>query len=182
MNKLIYFILLIITPIIFSCGNKDPKTTKDGNVAEAPTLKGYELLDLSQWGFDMTLMVPNAKDNGDPNVKLTERGALEVSVGQNFGVEIMYGEGDINLLKEDLNEDLVFTSKIIKEDKDALVYQQEIPNSGVKTQYHFFYKTQIGADIYEVRDLRENEYGEGLINKMLDAAKTLQAVKPQPTT
>ncbi|MCB0401844.1 MAG: hypothetical protein KDD41_07160, partial [Flavobacteriales bacterium] len=57
----------------------------------------------------------------------------------------------------------------------ALIYKQDIPNSGVKTQNHFFYKAVVGNDVYEVRDLMEGEYGEGMIDKMLEAAKTLKA-------
>ena len=125
----------------------------------------------------MAIMIPNAEDNGEPQVVLTERGALEIVVGQAYGVEIMYGEGDIELLKMDLKEDLVFTSEILKEEPNALIYKQDIPDSGIKTQNHFFYKAQIGADIYEVRDLIDGSFGSGMIESMLNSAKTLRELK-----
>ena len=43
-----------------------------------------------------------------------------------------------SLLDLDLEEDLVFKSEIIKEEENALIYKQDIPDSGVKTQNHFF--------------------------------------------
>ena len=86
----------------------------------------------------------------------------------------MYGEGDLELLKMDLKEDLVFSHKIIKEEENALVYSRDIPDSGVKTQNHFFYKAVVGNDIYEVRDLMDGDYGQGMIEEMLSAAKTIK--------
>lgn len=180
MKQLIYLFSAIVLLSVTSCGGDKPVDNTE-DVVEAPKLKGYEELDLNQWGFEMTLMVPNAADNGEPEVVLTERGALEVLVGTSFGIEIMFGEGDIDLLKTDLKENLVFNSEIVKEEEDAIVYTQEIPDAGVKTQNHFFYKKQIGADVYEIRDLIDGEYGINMIEQMLAAAKTIKE-KAFPTS
>jgi len=176
--KQLAYILAIISIVSFaacSCNGTDETT----DIVEYPELKGFEELDLSQWGFNLTVMVPNKELNGDPQVTLTERGALEVVVGSSFGLEIMYGEGDIELLKMDLKEDLVFTSEIVKEDSVSVIYTQDIPDSGVKTQNHFLYKAVVGTDIYEVRDVIDGEYGSGMIEIMLNAARTLKANKVQ---
>ncbi|MBW6482056.1 MAG: hypothetical protein K0B10_03245 [Vicingaceae bacterium] len=169
--KNIAFILLIFSFIsFFSCDNEEKPTDANKTIV----LKGYEELELTQWGFPMSVMIPDAENNGEAQVTLTNRGALEIVVGQNFGVEIIYGEGDIELFKMALEEDLVFSSEIVKEDSTLLIYKQDIPESGIKTQHHFFYKTRIGNDIYEVRDLQENQYGEKMIEDMIKAAQTLR--------
>ena len=121
-------------------------------------------------------MVPKAEIHGDPEIVETENGALEIVVGLDFGIEIMYGEGDIKLLKMDLKDNLVFTSEIIKEEENAIIYTQDIPDSGVKTQNHFLYKAEVGADVFEVRDLVDGEFGSGMIEKMLEAAKTIKSI------
>lgn len=173
MKSIKYFGLIFTILILSACGG-------DQTVETPPIeLKGYEALDLNPWGFQMSVMVPNAEDNGEPQVNLSERGALEIQVGQAFGIEIMFGEGDIELLKMDLKEDLVFTSKIVKEDSTSIIYSQDIPDSGIQTQNHFFYKAQIGTDVYEVRDLIDGSYGSGMIENMLNAAKTLRELKPK---
>ena len=174
MKKLAYLFFAITLTTLISCGGDEVKE----NPQEQVQLKGFEQLDLTKWGFNLTVMVPEAETHGDPEVTLTERGALEVLVGSDFGIEIMYGEGDLELLKMDLKDDLVFKSEIIKEEENALIYKQDIPDSGVKTQNHFFYKAVVGADTYEVRDILEGEYGEGMIEKMLEAAKTLRSTNP----
>ncbi|MGE0562409.1 MAG: hypothetical protein AB7O47_11365 [Flavobacteriales bacterium] len=176
MNAIKYFGIIVSILLITSCGGDDTKQEVENVPVE---LKGYEELDLSPWGFQMAIMVPNAEDNGEPQVVLTERGALEIVVGQTYGIEIMFGEGDIELLKMDLKDDLVFTSEIVKEEPNALIYKQDIPDSGIKTQNHFFYKAQVGTDVYEVRDLIDGSYGQGMIESMLNAAKTLREVKPK---
>ena len=169
--KNIAFILLVFSFIsFFSCDNEE-KSTDENNIM---VLKGYEELDLTQWGFPMSVMIPDAENNGEAQVTLTNRGALEIIVGQSFGIEIIYGEGDIELLKMDLEEDLVFSSEIVKEDSTLLIYKQDIPESGIKTQHHFFYKTLIGNDIYEVRDLQGEQYGEKMIEDMIKSAQTLR--------
>lgn len=179
MKRLTYILAAFLLINFLSCGEGGSDVEVVEDVAEGSVLKGYEKLDLSQWGFNMTIMVPNAEINGEPEIILTDRGALEVVVGLYFGIEIMYGEGDIELLKMDLKDDLVFSSEIVKEEENTLVYFQDIPNSGVKTQNHFFYKAVIGDDIFEIRDLIDGEYGQGVIEEMLAAAKTLKAATPE---
>ena len=176
MKRSLYFVVIALFVSLASCGGDNSESSN--NTVETPKeLKGYEELDLNQWGFQMSIMVPNAEQNGESEVVLTERGALEITVGSAYGVEIMYGEGDIELLKMDLKEDLVFTSEIIKEDDNSIVYKQDIPNSGVKTQNHFFYRVQMGTDIYEVRDLIDGNYGTGMIDKMLESVSTIKEKK-----
>ena len=177
MKKVTYLFAVIVSLTIVSCGGETP--VSDENVLETVELKGFEELDLSEWGFDLTVMVPKADIHGTPEVTLTERGALEILVGLDFGLEIVFGEGDIELLKTDLKEDLVFISEILKEEESAIIYSQDIPDSGVKTQNHFLYKAVVGINTYEVREVRDGEYGAGMIEKMLSAAKTIKSNKPE---
>lgn len=184
MKKYLYIIPLSTAICLTACEGDAQKTennTEQNDSTATTELKNFEELDLNQWGFNMSIMIPDAASSGDPEVKLTERGALEVKVGQGFGVEIMYGEGDIELLKMDLNEDLVFKSEIVKEEPNGIIYKQTIPGSGVDTQNHFFYKQQIGTDIYEIRDIMEYDYGMGMVEKMFEAAKTLKEKKAEAT-
>lgn len=172
MKKLVYLFITISGLTIASCGGNDQPAEEK---IEKVVLKGYEELNLAEWGFNLTLMVPQADFHGEPEVTLTEKGSLEVIVGLDFGLEIMYGDADFALLKSDLSEDLIFTSEILKEEEKAIIYAQKIEGAGVKTQNHFLFKAEIGTEVYEVRDVVGNEYGVGMIEKMLEAAKTIKA-------
>ena len=179
MKKFNYLIITFVIILMVSCGGNDVDTTADNN-EQKTSLKGYKELDLNEWGFEMVLKVPNSDMNGDAEVTLTERGALEIMVGQNFGIEIMFGEGDIQLLKLDLKEDLIFVSEILQEEEDVLIYEQSIPNSGVKTKNHFFCKKQLAADIYEIRDLVDGTYGTKAIDQMIAAIRAMKRAAPKP--
>lgn len=177
MKRFAFLLALISMTAFMSCGGDNSSENTDEQTEAPIELKGFEELDLTEYGFNLTVMVPEAETHGEAQVNLTERGALEIAVGSNFGIEIMFGEGDIELLKMDLTEDLVFKSEIVKEDENALIYKQDIPDSGVKTQNHFFYKAVVGTDVYEVRDIMEGEYGMGMIEKMLEASKTIKSTQ-----
>jgi hypothetical protein len=172
MKNVAYLIAIVFGLTLASCGGSDKSTEDKEDIVQ---LKGYESLNLSEWGFDLNLMVPKEEINGKPKVKLTEMGTLQVVVGLDFGIEIAYGEADIPRLKTDLKEDLVFTSEIIKEEENALIYSQNIPDASVKKQCHFLYKAVVGTENYEVRDVVDYDYGAGMVEKMLEAAKTIQA-------
>lgn len=179
MKNTTFIFLAIFSAFLFVACGDDNKTTDENQ--EIVQLKGHEELDLNQWGFPMSIMIPDAENNGQPQVILTNRGALEILVGNSFGIEIMYGEGDIELLKMDLEEDLVFVSEIISEEENLLIYKQDIPESGVKTQHHFFYKAAINNEIYEIRDLRSEQFGEKMIQDMIKAVKTIRYVAASST-
>lgn len=172
MKKAIYLLTIITTLTISACGGGETENVSEKKVEVS--LKGLEELNLTEYGFDLIIMVPKADINGVAEVALTERGTLEIVIGLDYGLEIMFGEGDIELLKQDLKQDLVFNSEILKEEKNVLIYTQDIPDSGVKTQNHFMYKAVVGSEIYEVRDIVAREFGSGMIEKMLESAKTIK--------
>ena len=67
--KLPYLLSTILLIGIVSCGDNTTTDTADVIVeADANLLKGYEELDLSQWGFNMVVMVPNVEANGAAEV------------------------------------------------------------------------------------------------------------------
>ncbi|MGB0881476.1 MAG: hypothetical protein ACPGSO_00880 [Vicingaceae bacterium] len=176
MKQGIYILTIISALTLVSCGSSETETVKE-EVSKEVSVKGLEPLDLTAYGYDLSIMVPKADLNGAAEVNLTERGTLEIVIGSDYGLEIMFGEGDLELLKTDLKEDLVFNAEIISEEQNALVYTQDIPDSGVKIQNHFMYKAVVGENTYEVRDIALNEYGLGMIEKMLASAKTIKAAE-----
>ena len=79
MKRLAFLFALISFTTLISCGGDNSGENNDEQ-AEAPIeLKGFEELNLTEWGFNLTVMVPQAETHGDPEVELTERGALEIA-------------------------------------------------------------------------------------------------------
>ena len=172
MKRALYILTLIAATTFVACGGSEVEIPSD----EVVNLKGLEKLDLTDYGYNLSIMIPRADMNGAAEVRITERETLEIVIGLDYGLEIMFGDGDIELLKTDLKENLVFKSEIVKEEKNAVIYTQDIPESGVKIQNHFMYRAEVGVNVYEVKDIAEREYGSGMIEKMLESAKTIKAV------
>jgi len=173
MKKTLYILTLITASILVACGGSETEIVSDK--VETVSYKGLEKLSLVEHGYNLSIMIPRADMNGAAAVNKTSRGTLEIVIGLNYGIEIMFGDGDIELLKTDLKEGLVFHSEIVKEEINALVYTQYIHDSDVKTQNHFMYRAEVGGNIFEVKDIAERDFGSGMIEKMLTSAKTIKA-------
>ncbi|HCQ30329.1 MAG TPA: hypothetical protein DIU39_08590 [Flavobacteriales bacterium] len=182
MKKYIYlFSVLVFSALLtLSCGNKN-NTDKDNNTEETTQLpekiKRFVPFDLSPYGYNLEIYIPDSLQ-GIPNARLTDWGAIILTVGNDYGVEITYGDGDLSLLKEDLNLSDVFKSTILTEETEGIIYKQEIPDANI-VKYHFMVVKNFGADVYEIKDFMEKDYTEAAIEKMFEAAKTLKKIEPK---
>lgn len=160
---------------LFSCGGGEKETTTENEIV---TIPGYVDLDLSEYGYELVIQIPG-EDQGLPEISETSFGKIEIRVGKMFGIEIADGPGDFALLKSDLDGDLVYKSKILAEDSTHIIYEREIPDSGIETEYHFFYVANIkDRGRYEIQNLKDEFYSQTAIEKMVEAVKTLRAKQP----
>lgn len=177
--------LLSFTMILFAACNgdgnkgKDDKDKKGDNKEE---MKGFVEYDLSPHGYKLIMMIPD-ENTGLPKAEVTGWGAIDLTVGQNYGVRIEMGEGDMELMKKDLKEDLVYQADIIEEKPNYLFYKKVIPGADLDAEYHFFYKKEFdNGEIYEVKNLKSEVYSEKAVKKMLKSAKTLQREKAEESS
>ena len=168
--------------IITSCGDKNNTNNDDDNSSEEVQLpeniKKFVPFDLSPYGYNLEIYIPDSTQ-GIPEAELTDWGAIVLTVGNDYGVEINYNDGGLELLKEDLNLSDVFKSTILKEEPEGIVYKQEIPDANI-VKYHFMVVKNFGADVFEIKDLMDNDYTQSAIEKMFEASKTLKKVEPKP--
>ncbi|WKZ74795.1 MAG: hypothetical protein QY303_11670 [Vicingaceae bacterium] len=178
MKKLL--IALLFLPALFvvpSCGGGEETPVEDSSAMLMPN---HAWLNLSKYGMEVSIQVPDSTV-GLMEVVHTNSGAVEITVGKNFGIAVLFGEGDIALLKEDLTSDAVFKSEILIDEQGTLMYSRSIPDTEIETQHHFFYTANINNAIYEVKTLEMETYGKKVVEDMLKAAKTLKAnVVSQP--
>ena len=174
MKQLFTFLSLCAVISLTSCGGEEKPD--EGDTQEVKELKGHDELDLSEYGYNLSLMVPD-ENVGIPSVEVTDWGNVEIRVGKAFGIQIIEGPGDFDLLKSDLNDDLVFKSEIISEEPDCIIYKRVIPDTQIEPQFNFFYVSKIDGLTYEVQNLKDETYSEGAIKKMVDAVRTLHSNK-----
>lgn len=172
MKQLFTFLSLCAVLSLTSCGGGEEP--KDDETQEIKELKGHVELNLAEYGYNISLMVPD-ETVGVPSVEVTDWGNVEIRVGKAFGIQIIEGPGDFALLKSDLNDDLVFKSEILSEEPDCIIYKRVIPDTQIEPQFNFFYVGKAGGFTYEVQNLKDETYSEGAVKKMVDAVRTLHA-------
>lgn len=175
MKRLIYLIPVIALSLIACGGGGEGASSGEDNAAEgASTMEGVNT-DLSEYGMDYTIVLPENK-SVLTDVVATDWGGIEIRQGESFMLSIAYGEGDIDLLKFDLEEDLVYKSEILEESENHILYKREIEGSGMDPEFHFLYVlSEDGGDAIEIQNLKETSFKEEAIRKMLESAKSLSA-------
>ncbi|MDI1355458.1 MAG: hypothetical protein PSX36_11090 [bacterium] len=162
---------LALILLVTSCGSKQ----HEGSLV-APA--GMNILDLTKYGKPFALFVP---DTSKVRLSITETtsGALEVRVGENFGISINEQATDLALVKSDLKGDDVNKLKnLIIDEASALLWESEI----VQPEFHFFVNQKIENSEYSIEDIKNPEakpFSKEEVQRMFDCAKNLKSIKAQ---
>lgn len=132
--------------------------------------------DLSEYGLNYTIVLPDDQST-QTDIMANDWGGIEIMKGENFMLQIAFGEGDIELLKSDLNSDLVYKTEILEESPDLILYKREIPNTEMDPEYHFMYVHREGSDAIEIQNIKAATFNEEMIRKMLQSAKSFKALE-----
>jgi len=176
MKKLLYILPIALLPML-SCGGsgEQTETEEEGIVegsAEEAEASGVST-DLSEFGMDYTIILPE-KSNVQTEISANDWGGIDIKQGEGFMLSIAYGEGDIDLLKFDMEDDLVYKSEILEDSENLILYKREIEGSGMDPEYHFMYVLRLEGDAIEVQNSKDATFGEEAIKAMLTAAKSLK--------
>lgn len=170
--KKLFYILPIAALTIISCGGGGNDNAEGDAMenSESAEMTGTST-DLSEHGMDYTIVLPEKK-NLITDIAANDWGGIEIRQGEVFLVSIAYGEGDVDLLKFDLEEDLVYKAEILEESEDHILYKKEIEGSGMDPEYHFLYVHRLDGDAIEIQNLKDVSFNEEQARAMLNAAKT----------
>lgn len=173
MKKIKYIIPVFISALIACGGGGEPAAESEENGTEATeTMSGAET-DLTEYGMPFSIVVPDA-GSGQVEIKANDWGGVEIVKGEGYMMSIAYGEGDIDMLKFDMGEDLVYSSEIIEEGENFVFYKREIPESGMAPEYHFMVVYMMDGEAIELTNMKDVIFGEEAARKMLNSAKTFK--------
>lgn len=174
--KKINYILPFVVSALMACGGGDGQTGEEAGGENAATEESIEgvATDLTEYGMPYSITLPEG-GSGELTITATDWGGVEINKGDNFRMSIAYGEGDLDLLKFDLEEDLVYKAEIIEEADNYVVYKREIPDSGMDAEYHFMYVVPAGDEAIEITNSKDVTHNEEAIRKMLASAKSFKA-------
>lgn len=160
-------LLLLVAPILIlaaSCGSKKEEKT---------TMEGMKEVTLKINGNDVSIMAP---DSTVGIMEITEQswGAIEIKVGANFNLSVEENEGDIPLMKTDINGNEVFKLQRFIKDEPTLLFWEAKNGDMPDPRFHFYSIIKAGTATYVVKDVERPEaFNEKAIQLMLDASKTL---------
>ena len=172
MKKILYLMPFALLGL-FACGNGGESTGEDESTEKASTMKGA-VTDLSPYGLNCVITLPDG-ESSQLEINTNDWGGVEIVKGETFMIEMANGDGDLALLKSDLEGDLVYQAEVIEETPEYLLYKREIPGSGMDPEYHFLYVFNNGGDIIEIQNMKSANFNEEAIRKMLESAKSTSA-------
>jgi hypothetical protein len=173
MKKLFLSLLTIAALAFYGCGGDKP-VMEENNVPA-----GWMALDLTPHGKNITINVPDTS-NG-PLLIEEMGGAIRISVGKKFMIEVGEGEGNIQMKKDvDIKaNDIYKFDAYIVEEPTALIWKWHL--EGSEAECKMFCIVKVGEVNYEVKDVDGEIFSEEACKKMLEAAKSIKVKEVKKT-
>lgn len=173
-------IALLMLPLFSGCDTTAESGTDEvAEVNEVP--QGMTTLDLSDHpvvGLPLVINIPD-ENKGVPQINEGPMGGTQVTVGNDFNIEILPGGGDLNAKKQEVEGNAIFKTTYTVDEADGFIYTWEI--DGTETsQNHFYMVRDINGNKYEIYDIAEGEYSADGVKNMYEAAKSLRPSEQQP--
>lgn len=150
---------------LYSCQN-DQKTATTSNAAVTLN-QNDSLFMINQGGYSFEIIMP--KDimiANAPSIQLNNAtGDLHIQCGEQFWIIASMEKTDLAKIKSTLGEDMLFTSKIIEETNNSLLYQRNLPD-GAAYDYNFRSICELGEKSYTFRTCEEGEFSLENVNRM----------------
>lgn len=169
-KKISLFFIPVIMFFISSCKSGDGQ---DAN-ADQPTLPNSQLIDLNQYGYPLSIEIPDSTA-GTAEIVAQSWGAVEINIPEVFHISIRVGDGeltDMTFQKSMIegNELPKFKQYLVNEPK-TIVYEAEI----TAPEYHFYHIAGINGSDYVIENIKDTQFSQQQIENMLKYAQTLKA-------
>ena len=168
---LVMFVLVLLTAAQ-SCREASNKEVSQNKVLLDPN---DSLFHVNQGGYEFNIILP--KDlmiANSPQINMNEAtGDLHIHVGENFWIVASLEKTDMQTIKTSINEDMLFTSRVIEETNSSILFQRLLPD-GSEYDYNFRSICEIGGKPYIFRTSEEGEFSMESVNRMKHAISSIQ--------
>jgi hypothetical protein len=172
-NLTLFLAIVTCQVILFSCSN-EPKKEIAGNTVQLQP--NDSLFHINQGGYDFNIILP--KDlmiENTPEITLNNStGELNIHLGDQFWIVASLEKADIIRIKTELNEDMLFTNRIVEESDKSVMYQRILPD-GTEYDYSFKCSNEIGGKSYFFRTSEEGEFKMDHVTKMKQAISSVHS-------
>jgi hypothetical protein len=130
---------------------------------------------INEGGYTFEIIMP--KDimiANTPSIQLNSAtGDLHIQCGDQFWIIASLEKTDVATIKTQLNEDMLFTSKIVEETNNSLLYQRTLPD-GAEYDYNYRSICELGGKAITFRTSEEGEFSLESVNRMKSAISTVR--------
>lgn len=165
------FTVVFIASAIVSCERNSQ--SKD-LVVKVPMNPNDSLFVVSEGGYDFSIYLP--KDlmiENTPEIRFNNAtGDLHIRIGEQFWIVASQESKDISALKAEINNDMLFTSRIIEENKHSILYQRLLPD-GSAYDYNYRNLCNVSGKSYFFKTCEEGEYSMKSVDLMKSAINSV---------
>ena len=134
------------------------------------------LFQVNDGGYSFAIILP--KDlmiNHSPNIKVnTATGELHIQVGEQFWIVASQEKSDISVIKSIMNDDMLFTNRIVEENTTSIMYQRILPD-GSEYDYSYCNFSEVGGKQYVFKTCEEGEFSMDSVTRMKEAICSVRA-------
>lgn len=176
MKKIALFILAASSVVCFNaCQSNTTAPVNAESTAKINTSPNDSIFTVNEGGYHFTIALP--KDlmiNNAPRIEhQSSSGELHIKIGDDFWLVAAEGKANLETIKSELGEDMLFTFKVVEEDKNTLVYQRFLPD-GTEYDYSFRSLSQVGSNYYVFKACDEGEFTKEEVTKMKHSVGSVQ--------
>lgn len=174
-------ILIAVATILMSCGgaaNGDQDANQDATGKTDSADANYEgmvKVNLSDYNVPAEIYIPGEKE-GKATINETSWGSVEITVGDNFGIEIVPFGMSKEDKKTELDGDMVYQTEYIKETDNMIIYKSSIKDSEVAPEMRFFIQKTVGDDTFEIKSMNDKAFNKRAVDVMVKSANSLTAL------
>jgi hypothetical protein len=157
--------------VLNSCENQSTATEKKAEITLQPN---DSLFTVNEGGYNFQIVLP--KDlmiANTPSISMNEAtGELNIRCGEQFWIIASLEKTDIPAIKNMINEDMLFTSRVIEETNNSILFQRILPD-GTEYDYNYRSISNIDGKPYIFKTSEEGEFSMESVGRMKLAISTV---------
>jgi len=171
--KKISIISLVVGSVLFSCTSNETENNTSAKVMPQ-VAETDSLLAVEEGGYNIAITIPKTvlKEDSRFNFRSTF-GDLELYVDPKFHLFITDEDLSLASVKEELEQDELFSRKFYNESQDELLYQSVLPD-GTEMGFQWMKKIKLEDQSYIIKTGAQADMSKQQIRKIQEFCKTIQ--------
>jgi hypothetical protein len=158
--------------LMHSCESGD----KTASAKPEPTLQPNDsIFHVNDGGYNFSIVLPKDLMIMDsPKISVNgATGELHIQVGDQFWIVASQEQTSMQTIKSAMQEDMLFTSRIVEETGNGVLYQRILPDG---SEYDYSYRNfcEVGGKPYVFKTCEEGEFSMESVSRMKQAIASVR--------